>query len=98
MCNFTALSPGSHSLPAFHVVIAWCSLWSKLTQAIDARDMEAATESKTAVEEGQREERRKRDESGQVHVPRFFQQDRDKRWGPKIKYVVIELTSSQSDL
>ncbi|KAI0935688.1 hypothetical protein AcV5_004037 [Taiwanofungus camphoratus] len=60
-------------------------LWSKLTQAIDARDMEAATESKTAVEEGQREERRKREESGQVHVPRFFQQDRDKRWGPKIK-------------
>lgn len=59
-------------------------LWSKLTQAILAKDMDAATEAKTAVEESQRDMRRKREESGQQFRPRFFQQDRDGRWGPKI--------------
>lgn len=58
-------------------------LWSKLTQAIVAKDMEAATEAKTAVEESQRELRRQREESGEHFVPRFFQQDREGRWGPK---------------
>ncbi|PCH33124.1 Oxysterol-binding protein [Wolfiporia cocos MD-104 SS10] len=59
-------------------------LWSKLTQAIVAKDMDAATEAKTAVEESQRELRRQREESGQKYIPRFFQQDSDERWGPKI--------------
>ena len=45
--------------------------------------MNAATEAKTAVEESQRELRRKREESGQTFVPRFFQQDKDGRWVPK---------------
>ncbi|OCH88964.1 Oxysterol-binding protein [Obba rivulosa] len=58
-------------------------LWSRLTQAIIAKDMEAATEAKTAVEESQRELRRKREESGERFVPRFFEQ-KDGRWVPKI--------------
>ena len=49
--------------------------------------MNAATEAKTAVEESQRELRRKREESGQTFVPRFFQQDKDGRWVPKFTYV-----------
>ncbi|KAH8101584.1 Oxysterol-binding protein [Cristinia sonorae] len=58
-------------------------LWSKLTAAIVAKDMEAATTAKTAVEESQRELRRQREESGQQHVPRFFSQNKEGRWLPK---------------
>src|ERR1700683_1822255 len=57
-------------------------LWSKLTYAIDLKDMEAATEAKSAVEDAQREMRRKMEESGQKHAPRFFQLH-DGRWEPK---------------
>ncbi|KAI0770963.1 Oxysterol-binding protein [Trametes elegans] len=59
-------------------------LWSKLTKAIVAKDMDAATEAKTAVEESQREARRNMEEKGDVHVPRFFQ-ERNGRWEPKIQ-------------
>ncbi|KAI0344270.1 Oxysterol-binding protein [Trametopsis cervina] len=57
-------------------------LWSKLTQAIIDKDMEAATEAKTAVEESQRESRRQREEAGQDYVARFFSQNKDGRWIP----------------
>ena len=65
-------------------------LWTRLTQAINARDMDAATEAKSAVEESQREERRRREESGAAHVPRFFQQ-KDGRWVPLFVYVLSRL-------
>jgi hypothetical protein len=58
-------------------------LWRALTQAIAVKDMEAATDAKTAVEDAQRELRRKREESGQKHVPRFFEH-RNGRWVPKL--------------
>ncbi|KAH7047644.1 hypothetical protein BKA62DRAFT_837857 [Auriculariales sp. MPI-PUGE-AT-0066] len=48
-------------------------LWSGLTWAIGEKNIEMATESKTAVEESQREVRRIRDESAQKHVTRFFE-------------------------
>ncbi|KAI0791814.1 hypothetical protein C8Q75DRAFT_814858 [Abortiporus biennis] len=57
-------------------------LWSKLTAAIIAKDMEAATEAKTEVEEGQRELRKHRDERGERHLARFFLH-RQGRWSPK---------------
>lgn len=47
--------------------------------------MERATTAKTAVEDAQREERRKREENGIVHVPRFFEKVNG-RWEPKLKY------------
>ncbi|KAI8983186.1 Oxysterol-binding protein [Trametes punicea] len=59
-------------------------LWSKLTKAIIAKDMDAATEAKTAVEESQREQRRRMEERGEVHVPRFFH-ERAGRWEPKLQ-------------
>ena len=72
-----------------HTARGWCTyslpsyrLWSKLTYAIDLKDMEAATEAKSAVEDAQREMRRKMEESGQKHAPRFFQLH-DGRWQPK---------------
>jgi len=58
-------------------------LWLAVTNAIVSKDMEAATEAKTAVEDAQRELRRKREESGEQHVPRFFEL-RDGRWVPKL--------------
>ena len=45
--------------------------------------MEKATEAKSAVEDVQRELRRKREESGAKHTPRFFEQ-KEGRWVPKI--------------
>jgi len=58
-------------------------LWSDLTDAIIAKDMDAATEAKSSVEEAQRQLRRQREESGQIHVPRFFEL-RDGCWVPKL--------------
>jgi hypothetical protein len=58
-------------------------LWQRLTNAINDKDMEAATDAKSAVEDAQREERRKLEEKGAKHVPRFFE-TRDGRWVPKI--------------
>ncbi|KAH7911819.1 hypothetical protein BJ138DRAFT_1179266 [Hygrophoropsis aurantiaca] len=59
-------------------------LWQKLTQAINAKDMEAATEAKSAVEDAQRELRRKREEGGEPYVPRFFEM-RNGHWEPKFQ-------------
>ncbi|KAG7090690.1 hypothetical protein E1B28_009787 [Marasmius oreades] len=59
-------------------------LWQKLTQAIIAKDMEAATDAKSAIEDAQREQRRMMEERGEKHIPRFFQW-RDGRWQPKLK-------------
>jgi hypothetical protein len=60
-------------------------LWADLTRAILAKDMEAATDAKTTVEDAQRELRRKREEGGEKFVPRFFEL-RDGRWVPKLEY------------
>jgi len=58
-------------------------LWNNLTDAINAKDMEAATEAKTAVEDAQRESRKKREDGGEQYIPRFFE-FKDGRWRPKI--------------
>ena len=58
-------------------------LWSQVTQAINAKDMEWATEAKSTVEDAQREEKKRREESGQQYVPRFFEL-KDGRWSPKL--------------
>ncbi|RDB29313.1 Oxysterol-binding C23B6.01c [Hypsizygus marmoreus] len=59
-------------------------LWQYLTQAIVNKDMEAATDAKSAVEDAQREARRKMEVSGQKHQPRFFV-NRNGRWLPKLE-------------
>ncbi|KDR84747.1 hypothetical protein GALMADRAFT_286682 [Galerina marginata CBS 339.88] len=58
-------------------------LWADLTDAIVSKDMERATTAKTSVEDAQREERRKREESGAVHATRFFEKVNG-RWLPKL--------------
>jgi oxysterol-binding protein-related protein 8 len=44
-----------------------------LTEAIKKKDMNAATEAKSVVEDAQRESTRKREEKGEIWVPRFFE-------------------------
>jgi len=61
-----------------------CRLWSHLTEAILSKDMEQATLAKTAVEDAQRDLRKKREESGEVHTPRFFEIVNG-RWMPKLE-------------
>lgn len=51
--------------------------------------MEWATEAKSKVEEAQREDRKRREEKGEQHVPRFFEL-KDGRWVPKLKYVSVD--------
>jgi len=48
------------------------------------KDMERATEAKSGVEDAQREQRRKMEESGQKHVSRFFELTNG-RWLPKLQ-------------
>ena len=61
-------------------------LWKSLTEAITNKDMDGATTSKTAVEEAQRENRRRLEEKGEKHVPRFFE-EKNGSWVPKLEYV-----------
>jgi hypothetical protein len=63
-------------------------LWNDLTEAITLKDMEKATTAKTSVEDAQREQRKQREESGEVFVPRFFE-NVNGRWVPKLKYVSL---------
>lgn len=48
--------------------------------------MEAATDAKLAVEDAQRDQRRKMEETGEKYVSRFFTL-RDGQWIPKLEYV-----------
>ncbi|KAG8746667.1 hypothetical protein FRC12_014228, partial [Ceratobasidium sp. 428] len=59
-------------------------LWTKLTDAIHHKDMDAATDAKAEVENAQREAARKREETGSKHVPRFFEVNKQGQWVPKI--------------
>jgi hypothetical protein len=63
-------------------------LWKSLTEAIINKDMDGATTSKTAVEEAQRENRRKLEEKGEKHVPRFFE-EKNGGWVPKLECVPL---------
>lgn len=59
-------------------------LWIRLTEAIYRKDMDAATDAKSEVENAQREAARKREEGGVKHAPRFFEQNKSGQWVPKI--------------
>lgn len=67
-------------------------LWKSLTEAINNKDMDGATSSKTAVEEAQRVVRRRLEEKGEKHVPRFFE-EKDGSWVPKLECVPSRIPS-----
>lgn len=56
------------------------------------KDMERATDAKSSVEDAQREQRRKMEESGQKHVSRFFELSNG-RWIPKLQSVLFHINS-----
>lgn len=47
-------------------------LWAKVTAAIKAKDLDAATDAKTAIEETQREAARERESRGESWQPKYF--------------------------
>ncbi|GJN92580.1 hypothetical protein Rhopal_005610-T1 [Rhodotorula paludigena] len=47
-------------------------LWSKVTAAIKTKDMDAATDAKTAIEDAQRAAAKEREAKGESWAPRFF--------------------------
>ncbi|GAA5899702.1 hypothetical protein JCM8208_004539 [Rhodotorula glutinis] len=47
-------------------------LWTKVTAAIKAKDLDAATDAKTEIEDAQREAAREREARGEQWQPRFF--------------------------
>ncbi|CAO1635689.1 unnamed protein product [Parajaminaea phylloscopi] len=53
-------------------------LWSKVTEGIKEKNLDKATEAKSAIEEAQRSRVREREEKGEVWKPRFFVQHGDK--------------------
>lgn len=67
-------------------------LWRDLTRAILAKDMDAATEAKTAVENTQRELRA----TGVKHTTRFFELRDDNSWVPRIQCVVSFVSSASA--
>lgn len=62
----------------------YARLWLDLTKAILAKDMDAATAAKGAVEDAQRD-KRKLDDPSKPHKPRFFEH-KDGHWEPKFTY------------
>mgnify|MGYP002718800978 CR=1 len=61
-------------------------LWTKVTAAIKAKDLDAATDAKSAIEEAQREAARQRDASGETFKPRFFKPTgKNGEWRPDFK-------------
>ncbi|WFC98696.1 hypothetical protein MYAM1_001428 [Malassezia yamatoensis] len=59
-------------------------LWATVTEGIKTKNMDLATEAKTAIEEAQREQARLREAEGKPWVPRFFQALPDGRYLPNL--------------
>lgn len=78
----------NRSIPLSLYSLPIIRLWSKLTAAIAKKDMEAATEAKATVEDAQRDDTKKRDESNEKFVPRYFEL-RDGLWHAKFRSVPI---------
>lgn len=60
-------------------------LWSKVTAAIKAKDLDAATESKTAIEDRQRADAKKREETSEEWKPKWFKLAKNDQYEPRIE-------------
>lgn len=67
------------------------SLWQMVTQGIKSKDMNMATENKTAIENAQREDAQKRENLGVTWKPKFFALHND-CYIPVLRYVDIDST------
>ena len=59
-------------------------LWSKVTQAIKEKNLDKATESKSAIEEKQRALAKEREENAEKWEPKFFVQ-RGEKYHPRME-------------
>lgn len=63
-------------------------LWSKVTAAIKTKDMDAATDAKTAIEDAQRAAAKEREAKGESWAPRFFKPSgKGGEWRPVFRCV-----------
>lgn len=63
-------------------------LWTRVTAAIKAKDLDAATDAKSAIEEAQRESARQREAKGETFKPRFFKPSgKGGEWRPDFRCV-----------
>lgn len=53
-------------------------LWAKVTEGIKEKNLDKATDAKSAIEDAQRQRVKEREESGSTFKPRFFIQDGEK--------------------
>jgi len=65
-------------------------LWSKVTRGIKEKNLELATEAKSAIEDAQRQAVKEREEKGETWAPRFFVAKGDKYF-PKIDALPEEM-------
>jgi hypothetical protein len=63
-------------------------LWSRVTAAIKAKDLDGATEAKSAIEEMQREQAREREAKGEAFAPKYFKPTgKNGEWRAAFMYV-----------
>lgn len=67
-------------------------LWTKVTDGIKEKNLDKATENKTAIEDAQRQRVREREEKNETWTPRFFVQ-RGEKFYPKVEALPEEMQS-----
>lgn len=65
-------------------------LWSKVTEGIKEKNLEKATESKTAIEDAQRQRVKEREEKEETWQPKYFVQKGEKFY-PKVEALPQEM-------
>lgn len=60
-----------------------CRLWAGVTEGIKEKNLDKATDAKSAIEDAQRKRVKEREEKGSVWKPRFFIEKSDGRGGTK---------------
>lgn len=65
-------------------------MWSKVTEGIKEKNLDKATESKSAIEEAQRQRVREREEKNETWQPKYFVQKGEKFY-PKVDTLPAEM-------
>lgn len=73
-----------------------CRLWSRVTDAIRKGDQDAATESKSAIEDRQRELAKLREDAGEEFVPHYFKKQSSGEH--RAKFVLPDGKSAQEQI
>ncbi|KAJ2427229.1 Oxysterol-binding protein OBPa, partial [Coemansia sp. RSA 2531] len=74
------------------------NLWKYVTKAIVENNLDNATTYKSAIEEQQREDAKRRDAAKERFVPRFFQLETDGNYHPKLKTISEDPVKAKEDI